>query len=145
MTRCTVRDNHATDANLSDGGGIYAGGSTTLTDCLVEDNRAARDGGGLFVIYPGAVTLAGSTQVHDNAANFGGGIHIESGTLTIAETCRVTENTASAAGNGGGIYNSGGMVTLQGADPSPIVVNNCHENCAPLDSVAKCAATPVSC
>jgi hypothetical protein len=33
-------------------------------------------------------------------------------------------------------------VTLDGADPSPIVVNNCHENCV---NVPECAAEPVSC
>jgi hypothetical protein len=46
-------------------------------------------------------------------------------------------------GSGGGIRRSGGTVTLRGANPSPIVVNNCHENCA--GNVPRCAATPVSC
>jgi Right handed beta helix region len=143
MLRCTVRDNHATGSSAS-GGGIYTIGTTTLTDCLVEDNRAGVDGGGLFVsINAGTCTLAGSTQVRDNAATFGGGISLQLGTLVIAETCRVTENTAPP-GQGGGIYNvPGNTVTLQGADPASIVVNNCRENC--VGSVPSCAATPVSC
>jgi hypothetical protein len=59
-----------------------------------------------------------------------GGIYVQfDGTLIIAETCRVTRNTAPS-GNGGGILNGSGTVILQGADPSPIVVNNCQENCA---------------
>ena len=61
----------------------------------------------------------------------------------VAATCRVTQNTA-AEGFGGGIHrSSGGTVTLRGANPSPIVVNNCQENC--VGSVPKCAAAPVSC
>jgi hypothetical protein len=36
-------------------------------------------------------------------------------------------------------------VTLQGADPSPIVVDNCRENCSPTGNVPKCAAEPVFC
>lgn len=144
MLRCTVRDNHATGSTTSFGGGIYTVGTTTLTDCLVEDNRAGVDGGGLYVsINAGTCTLAGSTQVRDNAATFGGGIYLGIGTLVIAETCRVTENTASPS-QGGGIYSvPGSTVTLQGADPSSIVVNNCRENC--FGSVPNCAATPVSC
>jgi hypothetical protein len=136
MTRCTVRDNEA----IAAGGGIVANGNATLTDCLVEANSADNGGG---IVTGGPTALAGSTQVRGNAAEFGGGILVVVSSLIIAETCRVTENTADA-GQGGGIAKFGfGLVTLQGADPSPIVVNNCHENCGGL--VAKCAATPVSC
>ena len=64
------------------------------------------------------------------------------GTLDIAETCRVTENT-SPSNQGGGIRSVASAVILRGANPSPIVVNNCHENCT--GDVPKCAAAPVSC
>lgn len=81
--------------------------------------------------------------MRDNAANFGGGISLQLGTLVIAETCRVTENTASP-GQGGGIYNvPGNTVTLQGADPSSIVANNCRDNC--FGSVPGCTNTQISC
>ena len=144
MTRCTVRANHAT-VQFGFGGGIFSFGTTTLTDCLVEANDASREGGGLRV-SDGVITLFGSTQVRGNTAIDGGGIFVTSdGTLIAAETCRVTQNTAGAPGTGGGIFNFGGAVALQGADPSPIVVNNCFENCAPPDSVGKCADAPVSC
>jgi len=147
MTRCTVRDNRATSqTGIGTGGGIYAAGPTTLTDCLIEANHAANSGGGLFVIG-GTTTLRGTTQVRANAAPAGGGIAVAAGTnaagtLVIAETCRVTENMAGE-GLGGGVRRSAGTVTLQGANPSPIVVNNCHENC--VGTVPKCAAIPVSC
>jgi hypothetical protein len=118
------------------------GGSTTLTDCLVEANRAGDWGGGIY-LSGGTTTLAGSTEVRGNQADEGGGIFVAGGVLVIAETGRVTDNTAAAVGDGGGIDNVGGTVTLQGAAPSPIVVNNCHDNC--VGTVPKCAAEPVSC
>lgn len=140
MTRCTFSDNHVA-GNPALGGGISTTVATTLTDCLVEDNSADAFGGGLYVAG-GTTTLAGTTQVRGNAAAFGGGIFVDAGALIAAESCQVTENTAAAPANGGGIYNDGGTVTLQGANPSPIVLDNCHENCAPADSVAKCSTDP---
>jgi hypothetical protein len=143
LTRCTVRDNHISGA-FSYGGGIASAGTTTLTDCLVEDNRAnLADGGGLY--FDGKTALAGNTRVRGNVAAHGGGIFHNDYTLTVAETCRVTRNaTTSVPGSGGGIFNRG-IVTLQGADPSPIVVNNCYDNCGSGAPVPKCAETPISC
>lgn len=144
LTRCTLSDNHATGNNSLSGrgGAIFATGPLTLTDCLVELNSASLGGGGLH-INDRLTTLAGETIIRNNrstesSSSGGGGIDVSFGIVTIAETCRVTGNTASA-GNGGGIRNSFGGVTLQGsADPSPIVVNNCRENCT--GSVPRCAS-----
>jgi hypothetical protein len=141
MTDCTVRGNDG-----GQGGGIWSAGTTSLTDCVVEDNRAVLiDGGGLY-LAGGTTTLAGNTQVRGNHVEtngfIGGGIGVVSAVLVIAESCRVTGNTAPAGG-GGGIGNALGDVTLQGAVPSPIVVDNCHENCS--GTVPGCASSPVSC
>ena len=134
MVRCTVSDNEGDGG----GAGIVTFGTTTLTDCLLEKNLAQGPGGGLW-IRGGTTTLLGSTQVRDNeATTTGGGISLTGGTLEIAETCRVTGN---AAAKGGGIYNGGGTVILQGAAPSPIVVNNCPNNC---NFVETCAVDPTS-
>jgi hypothetical protein len=145
MTRCTVSENTVTGTG-GNGGGLYIQTEPfTLTDCLIERNFANSDGGGIY-FSAAAGTLSGTTQVQINGAGLGGGIFAQSGSLTIAETCRVTHNRAAAAGNGGGINNAAASVTLQGAGPtSPIVVNNCHENCAGSAPVDKCAATPISC
>jgi parallel beta-helix repeat protein len=132
LTRCTVSENHAFQSH---GGGIATLGTMTLTDCLIERNDAVLGGG---ILCEGLHALAGSTAVRGNVASGAGGIYVNGGTLTIAETCRVTENTAGLAGNGGGIFLSAGTVALEGADPSPIVVDNCHENCAGRP-VPKCA------
>lgn len=145
LTRCTIRANFAL-GSLGEGGGLYTLGATTLTDCLVEDNYAGDSGGGLAV-FGGTTRLAGTTQVRDNVVDtgLGGGISVQAATLTIAETCRVIENTAPA-GNGGGIAkDTSSTVTLQGSSgaTSPVVVNNCRDNC--FGTIPRCAATPVSC
>src|SRR5215213_8920906 len=127
MTGCTVRENFA-NPTKSIGGGIWTAGTTTLTDCLVEANGAEPFGGGLFV-DGGKTTLAGSTRVRLNSASSGAGISVRNSELEVAATCRVTENTAPNGAGPGGIANNGGTVTLAGPDPSPIVVNNCPDNC----------------
>jgi hypothetical protein len=143
LRRCTITNNHTSnDAFQGDGGGIsHVTGTLTLEDCLVTENRADNTGGGLRV-KGGNVFLTGSTEVRQNTAFRGGGMYVSDGTTEIAETCRVTRNEAGAS-NGGGIWGASTTVTLLGASPSPIVVNNCHENCA--GDVQKCAATPVFC
>ena len=140
LTRCAVDANDSIGGTGSLGGGIDTAGTTILTDCEITRNRAAGGGGGI-VIEGGSTTLDGSTLVSVNQARVGGGIYVQAGRLDIAATCRVTDNTATP-GFGGGIFNQGTAV-LAGPDPSPIVVNNCHENC--VGTVAKCAVTPISC
>jgi hypothetical protein len=143
MTRCTVRENFATPTR-SVGGGIWTSGSTTLTDCLVEDNGAEPFGGGLYVTG-GKTILAGSTRVRLNTASSGAGIGVVNSELEVAATCRVTENISPPGAGPGGITNTNGVVTLAGPDPSPIVVNNCPTNCND-PAVPKCStAPPVSC
>jgi hypothetical protein len=136
MTRCTVSDNNAINLGSDDGngGGLTSIGPTTLTDCLIADNDASNFGGGIAVRF-GLTKLAGSTVVRGNSSHQGGGIFVLSpGTLEIGVDCRVTGNSATPA-LGGGINRNSGTVTLEGPDPSPIVVDNCHENCV---NVPKC-------
>jgi hypothetical protein len=124
----------------------------TLESSHVTDNIATglvgegwRGRGGGIYNQGGTVALRTGSSVTGNSATNGegGGIHnsgIE-GNVTLQSDSRVTGNTAAT---GGGIYNYDGTVTLEGPDPSPIVVNNCLNNCVgtPVD---KCAATPVLC
>jgi hypothetical protein len=130
---------------LSQVGGVH--GTPPLTDCLIENNSADNTCGGIRV-NGGTTTLLGATTVPGdhadaNSLSGGGGIQVNVGTLSIAETCRVTRNTA-ATGRWGASATAPAMVTLQGAAmPSPIVVDNCHENC--VGSVPNCADLPVSC
>ena len=98
IDRCTVKNNSALESNS--GGGIYnngSGGSATLmiTDSTIRSNYAYFAGGGMY-----------------NDASNGG-----SATLTITNSA-VSDNRATfieflnAGGEGGGVYNSGGAMTI---------------------------------
>jgi hypothetical protein len=139
LTRCTVSDNHAINAAAGpgDGGGIFSLGTTTLTDCLIADNDANNAGGGIYHRFASAV-LAGNTVVRGNRSFQGGGIYVLDNSMTIGADCRVTVNSADP-NRGGGIKKNIGTITLLGAHPSPIVVDNCHENCV-NNEVPGCAA-----
>ena len=68
---------------LSDGGGIYAGGLATLTNCTLSGNTAGL-GGGLFVA--GRATLTNCT-LSLNSAGQGGGIYVSpTGNLNLTNT-----------------------------------------------------------
>ncbi|MFN8662180.1 MAG: hypothetical protein U0075_09835 [Thermomicrobiales bacterium] len=138
MTRCTVRDNVAPSVGGggATGGGLHLTGEATLTDCLVATNASEVLGGGIYIGASYPVILAGTTVVRDNTASQGGGIFADNASLTVGANCRVTHNTANP-GNGGGLRQDFSTVTLEGPDPSPIVVDNCHENC--VGGVGKCA------
>jgi hypothetical protein len=149
MTRCTVSDNTAPEGGgAADGGGCLFSASATLTDCQITGNTTDGVGGGIHITGFDTLTLAGDTIIQGNTAGSGGGIFSSlnsPGSLIIGEACRITGNTA-VDGEGGGVQRSTlGQVILEGTDdPSPIVVNNCHENCAGV-SIPRCAATPVNC
>jgi predicted outer membrane repeat protein len=140
MTECTVAGNRC--GGNADACGVRVGQNRRLEmlRCTISDNHHTQGGGGIFSF--GFTTLTDCRVENNSATERGGGILVTGGTLDISETCRVTQNTA-APGTGGGIRNAGGTVTLQGANPTQIVVNNCHENC--VGTVPGCADTPVSC
>ena len=131
------------------GGGIYNYlGTLTLLRVNVTGNTASLAGGGIYndgamlTLEDGSV-IGGAAGEGNTATYSGGGIYNNRGTITMQTGSRVTGNTAT--NSDGGIFTDGGMVELQGDEnPSPIVVNNCRDNCAG-STVAKCAATPVSC
>src|SRR5215831_109474 len=99
------------------GGGIFAGGATVISASTINNNTAVCEGGGIYA--SGALTVVNSTISGNSTRGTqewcpmgeGGGIFLDSGgTLTI------TNSTISAFGyynqRGGGIYNSGGQVTI---------------------------------
>ncbi|MCX6873974.1 MAG: right-handed parallel beta-helix repeat-containing protein [Verrucomicrobia bacterium] len=75
VANCRIYEN---TANLGAGIGIF-GGSPTIRNCLIDNNRAGADGGGV-----------------------GGAIHLDH-SLAFIEACELHTNTAS---DGGGIYGS---------------------------------------
>lgn len=118
---------------------IYNSGTLTLgTNVILQNNNnssSANLGGGIFN-NGGQVTLQTGASIINNTAERGGGIHTNSGTVTINAGASISNNTVRVSGagvdlvnsalivqgtiqgnratmNGGGIYNSGGQVTLQ--------------------------------
>lgn len=94
-------------ASLTNGGGIYNGGTLTLTNSTVTSNTAGSAGGG-GIYNTGTLTVTDST-ISDNAGGlFGGG-----GILNTGGTATVTRSTVSGNNNGGiANVNSGATLTL---------------------------------
>lgn len=104
MTNCAVYMN---DAEM--GAGIYSDNSTTtITDCEFSDNTCMHCGGAIYVFY-GDVTVNAGTIVY-NTADEGGGVGINSATITLNNTL-ISDNVANS--DGGGIHNFWGTVTLK--------------------------------
>jgi hypothetical protein len=99
--------NHLTIQNAyvinTNGGGIYNQGTTTVSDCIVADNRATY-GGGIF--NKNTLTLIDTTITGNMATGSGGGINNAfSGNATLINST-VAGNTGPW---GGGINNLGTM------------------------------------
>lgn len=103
VTNSTVTGNIAN----ADGGGIYTGGPTTLTDDTISDNTAPSGGGGI-VDTDVPVTITDST-ISGNTGVGEGGIWNDGGTLTVTGST-ISGNNANG-GNVGGI-NSSGTLTV---------------------------------
>lgn len=80
-------------------GGTYDTYSTTLRDCIIEDNAAA-SGAGLFV-YKGSPRLADVVLVGNQATSDGGGVMAYESNV-VFERCAFDAN--SAGNKGGGLY-----------------------------------------
>ncbi|MBI1312273.1 hypothetical protein GC176_13370, partial [bacterium] len=120
----TVSGNTATNG---DGGGIWSSISLTLENTtVVSGNMAGDNGGGLFLSSGTTSVSISDTSIDGNTADGtlgtegGGGLFNQGVTFSLSSNVSITNNTASA-GNGGGIFNSGGDITLSGAT---VTVNN---------------------
>lgn len=100
-----IKDN----ASQTLGGGIFSvGGTLTLAESIVSQNRAIQDGGGVASVADLVVT---KSTISGNTAKSGGGVY-SAGTTTI-ERSQITSNTASATlGQGGGILAVSGPLTV---------------------------------
>lgn len=96
-------------SSISGGGGIYNGGTLTITNVLIQNNAApCADGGG--VLNWAAVTMQ-DVELSNNVANFGGAFSNARDATAAAERITVTQNDAvrclDVPGEAGGIENSG--------------------------------------
>ena len=94
LSDLAIRDSYA----VQDGGAIYATSESplvTLTDCVVEGNRADNGGG---VYANGELVIDSSLLTNNSAGNAGGGFWV-GGKLTISNSS-LAENTAEMGGGG---------------------------------------------
>ncbi|MDD7012306.1 MAG: hypothetical protein PUI38_05560 [Candidatus Treponema excrementipullorum] len=90
--------------NYAMGGGIYVeSGSLTLESGNISKNKAAQDGGGVYLGPRGTFTMKGGS-ITDNTANAnGGGVYVhENGTFFVSGSPTITGNTVS--GNANNVY-----------------------------------------
>jgi len=115
-----------TDVGLSQnrsfaGGAIANSGSLYLTNTTIHNNLGY-DGGGINNI--GYLNIRNSTFSNNSAALNGGGIYSDRNASVDIQSSTFTLNSADSdndgIGNGGGIYNTSGRITVQ----NTIIANN---------------------
>ncbi|GAB4560155.1 MAG: hypothetical protein Kow0047_06610 [Anaerolineae bacterium] len=89
------------------GGGIYNLGHLELSRCIIADNQADWDGGGIYN-YSTGVLDAQQCAFIGNSAAFGGGIKNENATISLTN-CTFYDNSADYRGGG---IDSGANSTL---------------------------------
>ena len=78
----------------------------TIQNIKITGGNAAADNGGGINIEDGSVTLTGNTRVTGNSAENGGGVYIATGkTLVMKGNSKIDANTATTAG--GAVYQGG--------------------------------------
>ena len=112
-----IKDLKITGGNGSQGGGIYSQGNITLqpgTEIIQNSaNTGNKQGGGIF-INSGSLTIESGVTINGNeAGSCGGGIYMNAGSLTIESGATISENNATY---GGGIYinSNSGTHTIKG-------------------------------
>ena len=98
--------------SLTNGGGIYNGGTLTITDCTISDNAATGGTLGGGAIYnnggsPVRLTISNSTISGNSTLGGQGGGGIMSGGGTVIITKSTISGNSSGDTSGGGIYTLG--------------------------------------
>ena len=141
----TLNKNQAT----SDGGGVYASGSTIdISGGYILDNKATRNGGGVFLVNESEFTMGGGS-ITGNIAGSGGGVYaydnstatmscgsisenraVNGGAVHVLSDSNFTMSGGTISGNnaayGGGVYifNGGTFTMLDALDPAPQIIGN---------------------
>ncbi len=111
----TIRDCYASYGAGSDGGAVHIADTGCVVRCGINNNSAARTGGGVCLQGTGG-SLRGCTVASNTAVVIGGGIYCSVGTAGDISDCSIISNTAPS---GGGIY-----FTSKGGCVLRCVINN---------------------
>ncbi|BAP55042.1 hypothetical protein THII_0745 [Thioploca ingrica] len=114
----TLKNLTIQNGNAENGGGIFSDGLLTINNCTITGNAATNNGGGIY-INSGTVTINNSTI---SAQNGGGGIFNKSNV--------VINNSTLSGNNGGGIYNNGTLELK-----NTIIANSTGGDCSNSGSI----------
>lgn len=141
----TIRDGYADSATPADqnGGGLLAGGSLTVVNCLLTNNYAKALGGGIYSYSYGPNVLTNSmlTGNRCNGGDYlsgGGGLYVYfnfNGTMLVSN-CQFVGNSATN-GAGGGLCeypNGSSMLTVSGC----VISNNVASDGGGFDCNGQC-------
>lgn len=124
--------------NANIGGAVFvaANGKCTIgteTDQTTKIySNTAKNGAGIYVastqsdgclINKGTIIGSGNSGELNEAKDFGGGIFVfGAGNCTIKEGVKIQNNKAQ---NGGGIYNDGGNLIIEGTETDRVIISGC--------------------
>lgn len=127
--------------NANIGGAVFvaANGKCTIgteTDQTTKIySNTAKNGAGIYVastqsdgclINKGTIIGSGNSGELNKAQDFGGGIFVfGAGNCTIKEGVKIQNNKAQ---NGGGIYNDGGNLIIEGTETDKVIISGCKAN-----------------
>ncbi|MCC9601933.1 dockerin type I domain-containing protein [Stieleria sp. JC731] len=116
-------------ASPGNGGAIHVSGAgnVSLIGGTVNNNTAAREGGGLWN-GSGSMTIDGTTitsnvAAGDAADDGGGGVFNNGGTVSIVNSSITGNSATGSSGSGGGLFNFGGTALIEGSTFSGNISN----------------------
>jgi predicted outer membrane repeat protein len=146
------------NGSSASGGGVYNGGSLTVTNTTFSDNSATNGGGGIY--NAGTLTVTNSTFSGNSATNGGGGIY-NAGTATVSNSILANKDTGGNCSgtitygtkSGYNISDDGTCVfgtTSTGANGDPIgdnvnpllATDGLQNNGGPTETIALQATSP---
>ena len=121
------------NGNAASGAGVYLVGFATLRNCIIRDNHTETFGGGIY-INSNTVTnkvFLTNCEITGNSASLGGGICDRN--TTILTNCKISNNTANTKGGGIYLYNTASPI-LKGC----VISNNTANNAGGIYARGKC-------